>query len=185
MRRSQATIRAGAVVAGLCVAATIALRPQGWRNRSRPTSTIAPIPGATSSIPETAPRFSRDPEHLRTLWEHLQTHLGLDPFAEATPASNLDSASLVPSNLVITAIWRQHGKSLAVINGRIFPEDSELAPYQITRIGPHHAELTGPGGTIRLALSFPSRSTAETVPAAPPARSPRNGAHISSAVSTP
>lgn len=185
MKRSPATILAASVVAGLCVAAAITLRPSAWRHRSRHASAVASPPGPDSSTHESAARFSRDPEHLEQLWELVQADQGLDPFAEAPPASNTSSTALAPSNLVITAIWRQGGKSLAVINGRICPEDSEFAPYRITRIGPHDAELTGPGGTIRLALSIPSRGAAESVRADNPTRTPRTGVHLSSAASTP
>ncbi|MFO1462107.1 MAG: hypothetical protein U1G08_22210 [Verrucomicrobiota bacterium] len=185
MTQSQKRILAGTAAASLCAAFAITARLPGWRTRIQRAAAIAPPTASSPYIQDSTPRFSRDPEHLQKLWNQLRTHEGPDPFTVSTPASVASSASAGPTNLVITAVWRQRGKSLAVINGRICSEDSEVSPYRVTRIGTHNAELTGPGGTIRLYLSLSGRSAADAAGSATPARNPHVNAHLTSTLSTP
>ncbi|MBL9175758.1 MAG: hypothetical protein JNL10_19600 [Verrucomicrobiales bacterium] len=162
MKRPPAGILALGVAVCLCTAISITLRS---RSRGTPSRNVLRETSPDPSHPSTREverRFTRDPERLRALWEQCLAHQGPDAFTEEARPSNAPPVPPSPYNLVMTAIWRQGGKSLAVINGRIVPEESEFTSHRITRIGSHDAELIGPGGRIHLSLTYPGPKAAGT-----------------------
>jgi hypothetical protein len=75
----------------------------------------------------------------------------LPPARLAPPASEV---------LNLTAIWRQTGESLAVINGRILGRGEEIEGYQIDSMENGLVWVTGPAG--RESLEFRSGAPAQT-----------------------
>jgi hypothetical protein len=82
-------------------------------------------------------------------------------------ASHTNSAAQV---LQVSAIWRQTGKRLAVINNEVTTENSEIMGYRIVEIEAKVVRLTGPLGPEQISLAefgqAPGRMSTNRIPAA-------------------
>lgn len=56
----------------------------------------------------------------------------------------------------LSAVWRQPGVRMAVINGAVVAEGSFLPPFQVERIEDRSAVLNSPTGLLTLRLAAPS-----------------------------
>jgi hypothetical protein len=55
--------------------------------------------------------------------------------------------------LKVSAIWRQTGRRLAVINGTVLAENSEIQGFRVDQIDATVVRLTGPHGPDQIVLA--------------------------------
>lgn len=77
------------------------------------------------------------------------------------PVPKRDRATSLTTNLLVSAIWLQSGRHLAVVNGRIVREGLELPPFKIRRIQPGRVTFSGPAGDVSVRLPLERGSPGE------------------------
>jgi hypothetical protein len=80
-----------------------------------------------------------------------------DPFGyyPKPPPSDLMTTSRTNASelLKVSAIWRQTGRRLAVINGKVLGESSEIQGFRVDQIDATVVRLTGPHGPDQIVLA--------------------------------
>jgi|GEM_PF-1137320 len=171
-------------------------RPAKTQTASSKASTkvgkkVTPKPGTKQATPKNANEPSRpvDLAHINQRLEKWITSPNRDPFGlYPKPSKELTATQTNASQVLnVSAIWRQTGQRLAIINNIVTTENSEILGYRIEQIDASVVRLIGPLGPeqIRLAeFGSTNQPAAHTDPkptvtaAAPihkPARTPTGG----------
>jgi hypothetical protein len=147
-------------------AATAPASPEKQQARPSPGSVAAQTPAADAPLAE--PRARID---LALVGWDFNGSPTRDPFQvigpDLTPEPGLPSANEV---LTLSAIWRQTGGSLAVINGRILREGDTIDGFEIETIESNAVQVTGLSGPERLEFRPPGTATNKSAKTTIPAR---------------
>lgn len=174
------------VVAVLVVAATVALffqlRPVPVSSKSSKPAKSAVAAGKTKQVASASspssdssswidPGGQLDPAFFQSRLAQWVDSPARDPFGfYPKPKSNSGSVTNASQVLRLTAIWRQTGQRLAVINNAVVAEGSDILGYRLEQIEANQVRVSGPRGTEQVALAEfdatpAARGTSNTAPA--------------------
>ncbi|MCC7375592.1 MAG: hypothetical protein IT581_13125 [Verrucomicrobiales bacterium] len=166
-------LRHPAVVAVLAIFAVAYMAYTLFQPRSRRYRQQAPAPAATAvpeiadttpapaSVPATlqvATRQPTTPMNVRAILEWLPRWIeapGRDPFQPRAPGAFRANGPKASDLLSLTAVWRQTGGRLAVVNNLIVTEGDLVAGYRVDRIEAERIWVKGTNGTEQIDFKVP------------------------------
>jgi len=130
-----------------------------------------------------------DVTHINQRLEKWITSPNRDPFGlYPKPSKELTATQTNASQvLTVSAIWRQTGQRLAIINNIVTTENSEILGYRIEQIDASVVRLIGPLGSEQIRLAEfgstnkpvahtdPKSAVTAATPTRPPTRPPTGG----------
>jgi hypothetical protein len=138
------------------------------KQQARSSSNSAAVQTPAADAPLAEPRAAID--LARVGWEFNGSPTR-DPFQVIGPAPGPEPGLPTANELLmLSAIWRQTGGSLAVINGRILSEGDTIDGFEIMTIESNGVRVTGQSGPERLDFRPPgtARTNASPNPNVPP-----------------
>lgn len=132
----------------------------------------APAKGALHPLASTANVPSK-PMEVAAILELLPRWIeapGRDPFQPRAPGTFKATGPRAADLLTLTAVWRQTGGRLAVINNSIVTEGDQVAGFRVDRIEADRIWVKGTNGTEHIDFKVPKGIEAQptTSPTTPP-----------------
>ncbi|MBL9135019.1 MAG: hypothetical protein JNK85_04080 [Verrucomicrobiales bacterium] len=131
-----------------------------------------PAPSTTHPLMAAAP-LPVVPMDVAAILEQLPRWIeapGRDPFQPRAPGSFKSNGPKASDLLNLTAVWRQTGGRLAVINNTIVTEGDQVAGFRVDRIEADRIWVKGTNGTEHIDFKVPKGIEAQqpASPKAPP-----------------
>jgi hypothetical protein len=166
-------LRHPAVVVVLAIFAVAYMAYTLFQPRSRRYQQQAPTPAdaAVSEIADTTPAPAKVPAGLQVAMREPTAPMdvrailamlprwieapGRDPFQPRAPGSFRANGPKAADLLNLTAVWRQAGGRLAVVNNLILSEGDLVAGYRVDRIEAERIWVKGTNGTEHIDFKVP------------------------------